>query len=630
MYRTASSLVVLIALGACTPPPSDSKGDPTVPDDSAVTTTDSVTDTAVPFDPSATCGELGLPVLPFQDFAETTALNGGAADFTVETTEGDWNFKERWSGCDSYLFVQDEPAQATGWPEELWARDHKDLFATLPHNVELFFVSTLGSGAKRTEALDALKVEVDKALNRADDAEEAWWTPRVHYITTRDVGIDGWLGTLMSNPGWGIGINRAQTIRYIGSYGDPERYNADYGWFEPNLSMVANEAIYYNFEADREVALAAEGATVVPVITQLVGGNVPVTVDLPDAATMAGFDTLTIDTRMGCGGVGEYGYCPAWDYMAYLYMTVVALEAENPYADTACQPAVAAVQGVCAADGVVTETTCTDASACSDGTKTVWTCEGYQPAIAAATVAGVCRVSGGTIPDGVQTCNADGTGYDAVVCPSEIEVGRWITTYHREGRWVYDISAMLPFMANGGSHAFRFETSGPYTIDVSLRLSNQGKAAVPADVTYAFDGGEHDIPWTFDVPADATKVELATIISQHGSDSEGCGEFCNVEHHFTVNGNDAGEVLRDFPEAGTGYQCQTDTALGTIPNQYGTWWYGRGGWCPGKEVPTVMADITDQVNIGGSNTITYTRTRNGQTYTGGANVRMNSWIVVSR
>jgi hypothetical protein len=579
--RVLAALSLSVALGDCTGPTDDGVG----PDDSGPVEAD--TDTGTPADdPSAACTTLGLPVRPFADVDETTALNGDAADFTVETTAGDWTLSAHWSGCDSYLFIQDEPQQAKGWPTALWDRDVAELFDTLPDNVEVFFVSTLGSETKRTTALDTLQADVDDALARSSEEDVAWWTPRVHYVTTRDTDIEGWIGTLMGTPGWGVGIDRFQHIRYIGSYADPERYAEDYGWFEPNLSMAANEPIYYNFEADRAAAMDAENATVVPVIVGQVGGSVTGEATLPDAAAMAGFDTLTVDTRMGCGGVGEYGYCPAWDYMAYLYLSVEALPEDNPYASTTCQPG--------------------------------------------DTLTGACHVSGGTIPDGTYTCNDAGTGYDGIVCPTEIEVGRWITTYHREGRWVYDISAMLPFLQDGGAHTFRYETNGPYTIDVSLRLSNQGKASVPAETTFAFDGGEYDQPFSFDVPADATKVELATVISQHGSDSEYCGEFCDIAHHFTVNGNAADEVVHDFPEAGTGYQCQADTAIGTVPNQYGTWWYGRGGWCPGKEVPTVMSDITDQVTIGATNTIEYTRTREGSTYTGGANVRLASWIVVSR
>ena len=44
---------------------------------------------------------------------------------------------------------------------------------------------------------------------------------------------------------------------------------------------------------------------------------------------------------------------------------------------------------------------------------------------------------------------------------------------------------------------------------------------------------------------------------------------------------------------------------GTIPNQYGTWGYGRAGWCPGMDVKPFITDITDNVYIGASNIIDY-------------------------
>ena len=32
----------------------------------------------------------------------------------------------------------------------------------------------------------------------------------------------------------------------------------------------------------------------------------------------------------------------------------------------------------------------------------------------------------------------------------DYEVGHWITSYHREGRWVHDVSGILPIFAAGG------------------------------------------------------------------------------------------------------------------------------------------------------------------------------------
>jgi hypothetical protein len=126
-------------------------------------------------------------------------------------------------------------------------------------------------------------------------------------------------------------------------------------------------------------------------------------------------------------------------------------------------------------------------------------------------------------------------------------------------------------------------------------------------------------------------VELATVITGHGMSNPGnCAEFCDTDHHFYVNGNDN---VRDFPMAGNQLGCQDQIVEGTVPNQYGTWWYGRGGWCPGKQVDVVMIDVTDQVLLGQENTFDYEGFYMGMIYTGGdnwRNIRLDSWLVISR
>jgi len=70
---------------------------------------------------------------------------------------------------------------------------------------------------------------------------------------------------------------------------------------------------------------------------------------------------------------------------------------------------------------------------------------------------------------------------------------------------------------------------------------------------------------------------------------------------------------------------------GTVPNQYGTWWYGRSGWCPGREVPLVSQDVTSLVHLGQQNEFRYEGLFEGQAFPGaGAEIRVSSWVVVSR
>jgi hypothetical protein len=475
-----------------------------------------------------------------------------AADFEVDTTQGTWRLSENWSGCESFLLIQDQPRQATGWPKDLWARDVGDLLEALPTNTHVLFFSTLANKGKREEVLAALEKKVKNAFKTWGTEEADWRRDRLHYVTTKLSNIDEWLGLALQSPGWGVGIDRAQRIRYIGSYGDPTRYNADAGWFEPNLSMAANEAIYYNFEAEREKRLEAQNADVIPIWEgETIGcgwsGNCNyASVELPDAATMATYDSLELDITMECEGSGEYGDCPPWDYLVYLYL-----------------------------------------------------CEDDAPES----------------------------------CP--VEFGRWITTYHREGRWVHDVSGLLPYLQEGGTKNFAFQTAQTYEVDLSIRLYNSGKEARPTGLTPLFTGGSFHgeyndkySPIEVDIPPEAKKVELAYVISGHGMESPGnCAEFCVTDHHFGVNGTDNKVSLL---EASVQYGCQDQVAEGTVPNQYGTWWYGRSNWCPGREVQLKTIDVTEQVTAGESASFTYAGFFSDEPYSsGGANIRLQSWLVIS-
>lgn len=499
-------------------------------------------------DPSAVCAELGLPSVPFTEASVDDALYSIAADVTVPTTEGDWSLKERWSGCDVYLFIQDVPRQAKGWPVGLWERDVDALFTTSPRNVHYFFLPTSEDDEQIAASLDGLRGKVDAALAGMSSEDQTWWAERVHYVTKTAKLLDGWLGAIMTSPSWGAGIDRRQRIRYIGSYADPRRFDSAEQWFAPNLSMVTNEATYFNFEADREAALDATD-TVVPVFDAATGVALTADVALPDAAEMAEFDTLELDLSLGCEGDGEYGSCPAWDRIVTLYL-----------------------------------------------------CDVVDP----------------------EDCS--------------VEIGRWITTYHREGRWVHDVSGLLPLLADGGTRRFRFDEQDPWEVTLRFRLSNQGKSqravrTIPLFESDADDGFDeayndlHDL-LTIDIPATAQRVEIASVITGHGMSMPGnCAEFCNTTHHFVVNGD---EYVKSFSGAGSMFGCMNQTASGTVPNQYGTWWYGRAGWCPGKEVPLEAIDVTSSVTPGAAATFDLEAYFAGSAYTGDnwRFIQHRSWLVI--
>ena len=71
-------------------------------EDSAADDSDSTDDSAEPDDP---CAAAGLTVRPFQTGGKGLDFHTLAPDFTFNTTAGAFTFSERFTGCDSYVFI---------------------------------------------------------------------------------------------------------------------------------------------------------------------------------------------------------------------------------------------------------------------------------------------------------------------------------------------------------------------------------------------------------------------------------------------------------------------------------------------------------------------------------------------
>lgn len=229
-----------------------------------------------------------------------------------------------------------------------------------------------------------------------------------------------------------------------------------------------------------------------------------------------------------------------------------------------------------------------------------------------------------------------GTGFD---CNQEL--ARWITSYWREGRWVTDISAQLATLKTGGTRHLRWTANGQfdprstdYIVSLSLRFSNQQRGMKPFSATPLWTGGDWNAGYdatkpsrTVEIPADAKKVELVTITTGHGGVAgSNCAEFCDHQHLFTVNGT----VHRQrFPEVQTLNGCADRVNEGVTPNQHGTWYYGRGGWCPGQDVAPWVVDVTGEVTKGQPATLTYRTELGGQPVSSAQGyIVLSSWLVL--
>ncbi|XP_014788143.1 uncharacterized protein LOC106882100 [Octopus bimaculoides] len=190
-----------------------------------------------------------------------------------------------------------------------------------------------------------------------------------------------------------------------------------------------------------------------------------------------------------------------------------------------------------------------------------------------------------------------------------MELGRWITPFRRRiGIWVTDVSPLLPLLTSRQC-TFRMFTdpwASPWKPSVSLRFSNphmknSSNSSYPVEAMPLFQPGavfdhnynNHFKPYYFEVDKKYSKVMIYAVITGHGSDENGCGEFCVTSHHFNING----KVYNiTFDNAGTPLGCANKAPIGVVPNEHGTWLYGRDGWCDGLQVDPWLIDITNDIS----------------------------------
>merc|ERR1711879_151778 len=67
---------------------------------------------------------------------------------------------------------------------------------------------------------------------------------------------------------------------------------------------------------------------------------------------------------------------------------------------------------------------------------------------------------------------------------------------------------------------------------------------------------------------------------------------------FSLNGHP--HVKYNTDPDNTELGCGDSVVLGTTPNEYGTWLYGRDGWCDGNRVAPWVVDVSDQLRTEGN------------------------------
>lgn len=681
--------ILLLAITACSDDTNDSSEQPQQGTDAADSiTVDTHSADSIDGDSQIDMGTPEEPRVPFDlvgpfgyGFRDT------AGPFTLDTDQGSWSIEENWTGRDSYFFFvfTDDPAQSTDLTsmlEDLWytvdGRASTEIEALLDlsrENTHYFFASFDSDAAVD---MARLRSDLNLMLASLTPEEEAYWEQRLHVVTEPVWRDSDWFGQFTGDTGtlW-FAIDPFQKLRQLA-------FPQDVIYSTYGLRYFGYESQYLAFELERQEAMEQESYSVVTVFTDQTVGNAYVDIELPDADEMQSYDTMFFDMGAYCGEHDDDN-CGEWDYLSNMYICDQPEEVENPHVDTLCQPYIAPVTEVIEVMGtcVVLESECEEDEDCDDAL----TCDGYLPeedeveevmgrcispesscatddacsedslacdgyiapvdpveVIIADTLPCACVTPLGESLEYQYTCNGDGAGYGDCPCACGTEIGRWITTYGREGRWVTDVSPMLSMFSRGGTQTLHMVSGNAYDMEFDILLTNRGKGGHQSEYQFLFGGGSFNEsynatrePITFEVPDDVTRVELTALITGHGwgAEVENCAEFCNHTHHFTVNGT---EYIRSHPWTEVSDGCLQQIDRGVVPNQYGTWPYGRGGWCPGLDVVPWVVDITD-VLVPGENTISYVGLFEGADYVPvpsnsgvgfGANINMSSYLIFWR
>ncbi len=518
---------------------------------------------------AAGCNVLQHPVPWNGSGPYTTDRFGRVGTMMIQTTSGNWRIQDAWDGNHTYLFIFNQ--KSNSYMSNLWGQNVGDLLGATPANTHVFFGSYDSDYAND---VSGMKARVDSWLGNQPQEVRDSWSGRLHYVNERGWDVDGSLRDVIGD--WSkfyYGIDRFQRWRELGSLFDWQTSSCCY-----RLDYIANEPNMWNKEFEVELRRTDPAVTVIDIWSGerhsggWGGGHTSyLNGTLPNAATMQGFNTMEV------------------------YMHHACSEHRDRY-------------------GIDDD---------GDGTTD--------------------RYGGCHEWDYIQylyICDAGNSS----VCGTEI--GRYITTYGREGKWITDTSALLWLIKDGGERRFRYSGANGGWLNVSIILSTWDDDGMrPVHGESAFSGGTFNSEYNnqsrykrvHEVNSSSAfdKVEIVSWVTGHGfgNDPNNCAEFCNHEHRFSMNGHDATE---DHPLAGNSsvvtdrQGCRKTMDEGTVANQYGSWPYGRAGWCPGQQTDLWLHDITGWITINGTNDLLYQGLWNGQHYTetsSNPNIRANIMIV---
>lgn len=299
--------------------------------------------------PSSFCESLGLQTryrLEAEEGFEPGTVAGGFV--TSELDGASYDMEAAWEGCESFIFVgyrheaRRNPLTFTRY-ERLWDSD-KAVLVDTPVNHHWFFMSWEDEADDRLARVTAMKTAIEAELtSRGLSAEQLGLQQRrFHYVTTLPGAIQGSIGEyFVDHAAWrltpasrapydngsipapqaeAVAIDRQQQWDPVGNL-STHVVNSQVEVQPYELRMVSYLPGFFDHKAGLEEKIWAERDVYeVELIDQEVTERIfTPEIELPNAATLAQFDTLEVDVSVYCKNRNLYA-CSEWDRIAYIHV----------------------------------------------------------------------------------------------------------------------------------------------------------------------------------------------------------------------------------------------------------------------------------------------------------------------
>ena len=207
-------------------------------------------------------------------------------------------------------------------------------------------------------------------------------------------------------------------------------------------------------------------------------------------------------------------------------------------------------------------------------------------------------------PSGTQYCGSWDYTTQVYAKPANadtVEIARVITPYatdwlstNRKNDFVVDVSDYASILQ--GNLDFRYKYDGyswGFTLTLKLEMIEGTPPMEATSVKNIYDGyftygsstnsiENYLVGKTEQYSSPNTRAVVKNTISGHGSDDNGCGEFCSKYYDLKIDGSQVAQKQL----------WKSDCGLNDISPQTGTWLYERANWCPGQIVYPIKHDLS--------------------------------------